>query len=87
MHEMVLNWLWLFYMSCHKDKIILGWQHCGIMRAFDHKFQIEVMGANTAKSLFSSDSGSNINPFHTSGLDSKNVSDIYPDVEECLSCC
>ncbi len=47
------------------------------------------MGANTIKFLFSSDSGSNIKPFHTSGLDPKNVSDIYldPDVEECMSCC
>jgi hypothetical protein len=34
MHEMVLYWLWLFYVSCHKDKNILGWRHCRIMRAF-----------------------------------------------------
>jgi hypothetical protein len=89
MHQMVLYWLWLFYVSCHKDKIILGWQDCGIMRAFDHKFQIEVMGANTIKCLFSSHRGSNIKPFHTSGLDPKNVSYIYldPDVEECMSSC
>lgn len=89
MHEMVLYWLWLFYVSCHKNKIILGWWHCGIMRALDHKFQIEVMDANTIKSLLSSDSGSNIKPFHTSGLDPKNVLYIYldPDVEERMSCC
>lgn len=59
------------------------------MRALDHKFQIEVMDANTIKSLLSSDSGSNIKPFHTSGLDPKNILYIYldPDVEERMSCC
>jgi len=77
--EMVFLWIWEsnVNLGLHRATTKSRWEHCRILRAFDHRFFIEIMHTNMVNSLFTN-VGTNVD---LKGLNPENIHDTYLDVE------